>query len=93
LKDEVGKIQQLEKTVEAMQKDMVKMRQDFKKAIAETIVEKLRLEVISVLRKEMCSLGQTLPTRARSHEAGKKKSYNDAVVRKKESIIIVKREK
>jgi len=74
LKDEVGEIQQLKKTVETMQEEMIKIRQDFNKAIAET-VEKVRLEVISTLRKEMCSLGQTLPTTGtRSHEAGKKKS-------------------
>jgi len=89
-KDEVVGIQQLKKTVEAMQEEIVKVRQEFNKAIEET-VEKVRLEMISTVRKEMYSVGQTLPkTGTKSHEAGKKKSYSDAVARKKESIIIVK---
>jgi len=93
LKDEMGEIQQLKqlkKTVETMKEEMVKIRQDVNKTIAET-VEKVTLEVIHTIRKATCSLGQTLPTTGtRSHEAGKKKSYNDAVETKKESIIIVK---
>jgi len=90
LKNEVGEIQQLKKTVETMKEEMVNIRQDVNKTIAET-VEKVKLDVISTIRKEMCSLGQTLPTTGtRSHEAGKKKSYSDAMETKKESIIIVK---
>jgi len=59
LKNEMGEIQQLkqlEKTVETIKEEMVKMRQDFNKTIAETM-EKLKSELISTIRKEMCSLG------------------------------------
>jgi len=93
LKNKEGENQQLKKTVETMKEEIIKIRQDVTKTIAET-VEKAKLEVISTIRKEMCSQGQTgrrLPTTGtKSHEAGKKKSYSDAVETKKESIIIVK---
>jgi len=92
VEEEMVKIRQdVNKTIaETVEEEMVKIRQDVNKAIAKT-VEKVKLEVISTIRKEMCSLGQTLPmTGTRNHEAGKKKSYSDAVETKKESIIIVK---
>jgi len=93
LKDKEGEnqqLKQLKKTVETMKEEMVKIRRDVTKTIAET-VEKAKLEMINTFRKEMCSQGQTLPmTGTRSHEAGKKKSYSDAVETKKKSIIIVK---
>jgi len=87
---ESQQLKQLKRTVESMKEEMIKMRQDVNKTIAET-VEKIKLDVISTIRKEMCSLRQTLPTTGtRSHEAGKKRSYSEAVETRKESVIIVK---
>jgi len=54
-------------------------------------VDTMRQEVISTVKNEMNSLGQVLPTKGtNTHTAEKKKSYSEAVARKKQSIIFVK---
>jgi len=86
---ESQQLKQLKRTVESMKEEMIKMRQDINKTIAET-VEKIKLDVIGTIRKEM-SLGQTLPmTETRSNEVGMKRSYSEAVEARKESVIIVR---
>jgi len=80
--------QQIRKTdAEVAQEEMVKIRQEFNKTTVEA-VDKMRQEVMSTVKNKMNSLGQALPTSI--HKAEKKKSYSEAVSRKKESIIIVK---
>jgi len=52
----------------------------------------MRQEVITTVKNEVNSLNQAMPTKGtNTQKTEKKKSYSDAVARKKESVIIVKR--
>jgi len=87
---EVVENKQIRKTdAEAAQEGIVKIRQEFKKTTVEA-VDKMRQEMISTVKNEMNSLGQALPTKETSTHKAEKKSYSEAVERKKESVIIVK---
>jgi len=83
--------QQIRKTnAEATQQEIIKIRQEFKKTTEEA-VDKMRQEMITTVKNEMNSLGQAIPTKGtNTHKTEKKKSYSEAVPRKKESVIIVK---
>jgi len=83
--------QQIRKTdAEAIQQEIIKIRQELKKTTAEA-VDKIRQEVITTVKNEVNSLGQAMPTKGtNTHKTETKKSYSDGVARKKESVIIVK---
>jgi len=75
---------QIKKTdAEATQQEIIKIRQELKKSAAEA-VDKMRQEMITTVKNEVNSLGQTMPTKGtNTQKTEKKKSYSDAMAKKR----------